>query len=69
MATHSSILAWRIPWTEEPCRPQSIEQQRIRSDLAYTLLLDDVEAGPWAFHCSFVLQRFNKHLLGITYII
>ena len=25
MATHSSILAWRIPWTEEPCRPQSKE--------------------------------------------
>ena len=23
MATHSSILAWRIPWTEEPGRPQS----------------------------------------------
>ena len=23
MATHSSILAWRIPWTEEPDRPQS----------------------------------------------
>ena len=26
-ATHSSILAWRIPWTEEPGRPQSIESQ------------------------------------------
>ena len=25
MATHSSILAWRIPWTEEPCRPKSKE--------------------------------------------
>jgi len=25
MANHSSILAWRIPWTEEPCRPQSKE--------------------------------------------
>ena len=24
MATHSSILAWRIPWTEEPCRLQSM---------------------------------------------
>jgi len=23
MTTHSSILAWRIPWTEEPSRPQS----------------------------------------------
>ena len=24
MATHSSVLAWRIPWTEEPCRLQSM---------------------------------------------
>ena len=31
MATHSSILAWRIPWTEEPGRLQSIGlQNRIR---------------------------------------
>ena len=32
MATHSSILAWRIPWTEEPGRLQSMEQQRVRRD-------------------------------------
>ena len=30
MATHSSILAWKIPWTEEPGRLQSIESQRVR---------------------------------------
>ena len=30
MATHSSILAWRIPWTEEPGGLQSIESQRFR---------------------------------------
>ena len=29
MATHSSILAWRIPWTEEPGRLQSMELQRV----------------------------------------
>ena len=37
MATHSSILAWRIPWTEEPGRLQSMGSQRVRhnwSDLA-----------------------------------
>ena len=28
MATHSSILAWRIPWTEEPSGLQSIASQR-----------------------------------------
>ena len=30
MATHSSILAWRIPWTEEPGGLQSMGLQRIR---------------------------------------
>ena len=32
MATHSSILAWEIPWTEEPGRLQSMESQRVRHD-------------------------------------
>ena len=30
MAAHSSILAWRIPWTEEPGGPLSIKLQRVR---------------------------------------
>ena len=29
MATHSSILAWKIPWTEEPSRLQSMGSQRV----------------------------------------
>ena len=33
MATHSSILAWRIPWTEEPGRLQSPESQRVGHNL------------------------------------
>ena len=32
MATHSSILAWRIPWTEEPCRLQPTGSQRVGHD-------------------------------------
>ena len=32
MAAHSSILAWKIPWTEEPGRLQSMGSQRIRHD-------------------------------------
>ena len=32
MATHASILAWRIPWTEEPGRLQSMGSQRVRRD-------------------------------------
>ena len=29
MATHSSTLAWKIPWTEEPCRLQSMGSKRV----------------------------------------
>ena len=31
-ATHSSILPWRIPWTEEPDGLQSMESQRVRHE-------------------------------------
>ena len=32
MATYSSVLTWRIPWTGEPGRLESIESQRIRNN-------------------------------------
>ena len=32
MATHSNILSWRIPWTEEPGGLQSMGSQRVRRD-------------------------------------
>ena len=32
MATHSRILAWRTPWTEEPGKLQSMGLQRVRQD-------------------------------------
>ena len=35
MATHSSILAWKIPWTEEPGRLQSMGSQRVRHKQFY----------------------------------
>ena len=34
MATHSSVLAWRIPWMEEPSRVWSMGSQRVGQDLA-----------------------------------
>ena len=34
MAIHSSILAWKIPWTEEPGGLQSMGSQRVGHDLA-----------------------------------
>ena len=36
-ATHSSTLAWKIPWTEEPGRLQSLESQRVKHDRATSL--------------------------------
>ena len=33
IATHSSILAWEIPWTEEPGRLQSMGSQRVKHNL------------------------------------
>ena len=39
MATHSSILAWRIPWKEEPGRLQSTGSQRVRHDWVTSLCL------------------------------
>ena len=39
MATHSSILAWKIPWTEKPGGLQSMESQRVGHDGARTHLV------------------------------
>ena len=39
MATHSSILAWTIPWTEEPGGLQSMGSQRVRCDGATTMTI------------------------------
>ena len=42
MATHSSVLAWRIPWREEPGRLQSTGSQRVGHDWATSLLLSSM---------------------------
>ena len=39
MATHSTILAWKIPWTEEPGRLQPMGSQRVRYNEQLTLSL------------------------------
>ena len=39
MAIHSSILTWRIPWTEEPGRLQSMGSQRVGQDCSSKLML------------------------------
>ena len=42
MATHSTILAWKIPWTEEPSRLQSMGLQRVGHDRATSLSLSGI---------------------------
>ena len=42
MATHSSTLAWRIPWREEPGGLQSMGSQRVGHDLATSLSLSSL---------------------------
>ena len=50
MATHTSILAWRIPWTEEPVGVQSMGSQRVGHDwvtntFTFTVLSSDIQVG------------------------
>ena len=53
MATHSSILAWRIPWTEELGRLQSTGLQRVG--------LDWVTSLSYIYMCSFVYTHTHTH--------
>ena len=58
MATHSSTLAWKIPWMEEPGRLQSMESQRVGHDWATSLMgqEDPLEEG-MATHSSILAWR------------
>ena len=58
MTTHSRILAWRIPWTEEPSGLESMESQRVRQDWATTLtslLREDIWL--WVYTLSFLEEN------------
>ena len=47
MATHFSVLAWEIPWTEEPGRLQSMGSQRVRHDLVTKQQQQEYVRGSW----------------------
>ena len=61
MANHSSIIDWRILWTEEPGKPQSIELQRLGHDQSN---LTHMHAYICTKHTSF-LNSFSSHDLFI----
>ena len=50
VATHSSILAWKIPWTEEPGRLQSMGSQRVRYNWPTSLY--SVINNSWPVQCT-----------------
>ena len=54
MATHSSILAWRLPWTQEPGGLQSLKLQSIRHDWATKHI--------WMYHNLFIHWSLYGHL-------
>ena len=62
MATHSSIVAWKIPWTEEPGGLQSMGSQSVRPDRGHTQNLQCCVSFKCIAKCS-VLFLFQLRLL------
>ena len=66
MATHSSTLAWKIPWTEKPGRLQSVGLQRVGHDWATSLSLFTPYHSythSWQFHSSLA---FGNHISQVS---
>ena len=63
MTTHSSILAWRIPWTEEPGGLQSTGSQRVGHDLATEQQGPLSRASNSRIHVEFL--RYLKSVIGL----
>ena len=62
MATCSSILAWKIPWTEEPGRLQSMWSQRVGHDR-------ETEHTQTIYNTSFSICFFFKNVLKIKVVL
>ena len=58
MTTHSSIFAWRIPWTEEPGGLQSTGSQRVRHDLATK------QQSSKCFYLSYLINQIKSSSRG-----
>ena len=63
MATHSSILAWRIPWTEEPGRLQPMESQRVGHNLALSFFLYSIARESVTISCVLLgIQKIGREV-------
>ena len=60
MTTHSSILAWRIPWTEEPGRLQSMGSQRVEHDR--TIITHSLVHRYRYIYNSIIFSKWEEHL-------
>ena len=60
LATHSSTLAWRIPWREEPGRLQSMGLQRVGHDLSFTFFTFTLPS--WRIFVSHTNWKRNLHV-------
>ena len=67
MATHSSILAWRIPWTEDPDRLQSMGSQRVRHNWATSLSF--LHWGGTILHSHDQSMRVPVHSITKDYVV
>ena len=80
METHSSILAWRIPWTKEPGRLQSMGSQRVGHDWATNITTNNYLAKVWGLlfkilkisplYCFIIYDRWEilKLFIDTNYI-
>ena len=71
MATHSSILAWRIPWREEPSRLQSTGSQRVGHNWATSLFFQDTwRQGIFLVHCyNLIGSRSTWHITDTSHLL
>ena len=63
MATHSSILAWRIPWTEEPGGLQSIGSQRVKHNCLTNTLTFKADEMPNVFPRSIQFAKLSGQIM------
>ena len=68
MATHSSILAWQIPWTDEPGGLQSMRSQKCRMQLSMQALIlrmyidsPTVDGGKKTFNAAIAHTQLEDH--------
>ena len=70
MATYSSILAWRIPWTEEPGRLQSTGSRRVRLNWATSLSIFPKAGHSWrCFTRLMALFTLLPHCLSLSILL